>query len=206
MAKTDLPPVDTLREILHLDAENGTLRWKQRPVSFFKTHAHANAWNARYAGREAFTAKNGGGYHHGSIGGITVTAHIVIWALYYGEHTPGLIDHIDGNPSNNRPSNLRAATHGENNRNRRSARGSTSQYLGVYWDKNKSLWRAVIRLEGRPNLIGYFRDEWEAAQAYNATASKHFGEFANPNKKKTRERLAPRAGRATAINEESRYE
>ena len=181
MAKKDLPPIETLREILDLDPAAGKLHWKHRSPSFFKTEANANAWNARYAGKEAFTSKDGNGYHNGCIFSVSTHAHIVVWAIHYGEYPASVVDHADGDPSNNKINNLRLATRQENNRNRRPSRGSSSRYLGVMWRPAKGFWEAAIRFDGKQHFLGYFRDEWEAAQAYNRAASEKFGEFARLN-------------------------
>ena len=90
------------------------------------------------------------------------------------------IDHIDRNSLNNRRSNLRFATKQENQFNRRVGKGS-SIYKGVYWQKSRQNWRAVIRLDGKLRHLGNFFDEKKAALAYNIAASKLFGTFANLN-------------------------
>lgn len=58
----------------------------------------------------------------------------IVWFLVHGEDVPdGLVlDHIDGNPLNNRIENLRAVTQALNARNRCSAKGHYSTpYIGV---------------------------------------------------------------------------
>ncbi|KAA0974837.1 HNH endonuclease signature motif containing protein [Pseudomonas sp. ANT_J28] len=45
--------------------------------------------------------------------------HHVVYELIHGPVPSGVeIDHVDGNPSNNHPDNLRVCTHGENNQNK----------------------------------------------------------------------------------------
>lgn len=91
------------------------------------------------------------------------------------------VDHIDGNGLDCRRSNLREATQEQNTRNRRSARSSTSRFLGVSWYSEKSKWCAQIRINGRNTHLGYFDREENAALAYNFAAHEHFGEFARFN-------------------------
>ena len=91
------------------------------------------------------------------------------------------VDHINHNTLDNRRSNLRLCTNGENKKNSRSAKGSTSKYLGVGWDRHANKWEALIRVNGKQSRIGRFSCEVEAAKAYDAAARKHHGEFANPN-------------------------
>lgn len=108
----------------------------------------------------------------------TVGMHVLI------NRTPkGMVtDHKDGNGLNNTRANLRTATRNQNGQNRAKHQRCTSEFKGVHWDKQKRRWRASIRVNGRLCLIGKFRDEREAAGAYDAAAIEHFGEFARTNK------------------------
>ena len=91
-------------------------------------------------------------------------------------------DHINGNPLDNRKSNLRTCTTAQNNANRIKALGTTSKYNGVHWCKRDTAWIAAIRIDGKKKVLGYFKSEAEAALAYNEAAIKHHGEFALLNK------------------------
>lgn len=97
-----------------------------------------------------------------------------------------LADHVNGDGLDNRRANLRLATRQQNNRNRRPARGSSSRFLGVTWNKSKRRWCAQIThrssADGRRNIyLGAFKSEEEAARAYDAAAFRLSGEFANQN-------------------------
>lgn len=92
-----------------------------------------------------------------------------------------LVDHEDRDKLNNQRYNLRFCVKGQNNTNRRSAKNSSSIYLGVSWAKNRKKWRACIRYNKKAHSIGYFSDEKEAARAYDLEAIIHHGEFANLN-------------------------
>lgn len=92
-----------------------------------------------------------------------------------------LTDHINGNGLDNQRKNLRPATVQQNNRNARKQEGTTSQYKGVCWRKDKKKWNAYIMVDRKRLHLGYFTDEKEAAKAYDAAAKKHFGDFANFN-------------------------
>ena len=83
------------------------------------------------------------------------------------------VDHIDGNPLNNRAVNLRWATPSENLMNRSKHKVSTSKYKGV--SKHGDKWLVHIRNQH----VGLFKDEKEAAIAYNNHAKEQFGVFAN---------------------------
>ena len=89
------------------------------------------------------------------------------------------VDHEDHNGLNCQRHNLRKCVRGENDGNRRKARGA-SQFKGVSWDSSRCVWRACIRIEKTVHL-GYFADEVQAALAYDTAARIRFGAFANCN-------------------------
>lgn len=91
------------------------------------------------------------------------------------------IDHIDGNPMNNRRNNLRICTVGENNCNRKKSNNKTSRYKGVYWSSERAKWISQIKANGKSKRLGQFSDEIKAAHAYNIAALKYHGEFAKLN-------------------------
>lgn len=93
-----------------------------------------------------------------------------------------VVDHIDGDPLNNRRMNLRICTQAGNMRNRRKFKGTlTSKFKGVHKAKASGLWIAKIGFEGKQRHIGCFSTEEEAARAYDQEARRLFGEFARPN-------------------------
>jgi hypothetical protein len=92
------------------------------------------------------------------------------------------VDHINGNKLDNRKSNLRVATRQQQLFNRRANTKNTySKYKGVYWSKEKRLWRALIKKNGVSRHLGYFESEIDAAIAYNTKALELFGKFARLN-------------------------
>lgn len=91
-------------------------------------------------------------------------------------------DHINGNTLDNRRENLRLCTHAENGRNRKKSRGKTSsQYKGVCWNKRERKYRAAIQINKKSKTLGLFRNEEEAALAYNRAAILYHGQFARLN-------------------------
>lgn len=178
-------PVSTLRQLLRCDFETGRLFWLPRGEEWFSDGGHAKAhscakWNAKLAGKEAFTATS----HErkeGRIFGKGYRAHRVIWALAHGEWPSDEIDHINRDPSDNRLTNLRACTHAENMRNQSSTRGSTSRFIGVSKAADRAKWSAIISPQGKAIPLGRFAREEDAARAYDRAAAKHFGAFANLN-------------------------
>jgi len=91
------------------------------------------------------------------------------------------VDHINGNPLDNRRVNLRVCSNAENIRNRRKNANSTSGYKGVCLDKRsngKTPWRARVKNDGKIHHIGYFATAEAAALAYDTAARELHGEFA----------------------------
>lgn len=91
------------------------------------------------------------------------------------------IDHKDGNPLNNRRSNLRFCTSSENSCNSRKRKNTTSIYKGVSLDKKTGMWNCAISKSRKTYTLGLFSSEKEAAEAYNEKALELHGEFAKLN-------------------------
>lgn len=98
-------------------------------------------------------------------------------SLHNGE-MPREIDHIDGNPANNRIDNLRSATHAQNLANTKRRRDNTSGYKGVRLHKSSGLWNARIKAGDKVHSLGYFKTAELAGAAYADAAAKYFGQFA----------------------------
>ncbi len=98
-------------------------------------------------------------------------------------------DHKDHDGLNNQRNNLRIATQQQNVMNRRSAKDSSSIYLGVSISKIKDnygiykyhYWQSSITINKKRISLGIFKKEEDAALAYNEKAKEIFGEFANLN-------------------------
>ena len=107
--------------------------------------------------------------------------HRVIYAIYHNlelDQLPRVIDHIDRNPQNNSPSNLRAASYAQNRINCDLNKNNTSGVKGVHRIKDDKLWKAQIKVAGEQLYLGYFEDLEEAKKAYQEAAVEYFGEFA----------------------------
>ena len=92
------------------------------------------------------------------------------------------VDHINKDKLDNRRSNLRICTHRQNCSNSsKSKNRKTSIYKGVYFDKERQLWQAKIKVNYKNVYLGRFPIETQAAKAYNNAALKYFGIFASVN-------------------------
>lgn len=73
-----------------------------------------------------------------------------------------VVDHIDGNPKNNRRSNLRVCTQSENLCNRSFMTNNNSGCIGVRWSKNRFKWEVEIRKDKKRIHLGRWSDYNEA--------------------------------------------
>lgn len=106
---------------------------------------------------------------------------IYLHRLVLNPKTGELIDHINGNKLDNRKENLRLCTNQQNTFNSKKQKNCSSKYKGVCWDKNKNKWLSQIRINEKHVQIGRYKNEIDAAKAYNEVAKKYFGEFAKLN-------------------------
>ena len=113
-----------------------------------------------------------GQYLQVGIGGKMFLMHRIIAEAFLGDfYSLPQVDHIDNNGTNNDISNLRMATCQFNSHaGRRKAKGCSSQYRGVSWEKNCKKWRAQCMVDGKKKNLGSFDDEREAAIARDSYA------------------------------------
>ena len=109
-------------------------------------------------------------------------AHRVVYCLHHGRD-PGnyFIDHIDGNPSNNSPTNLRLATQTQNMRNVRRLRANNkSGQHGVRFVTVGGIdyWKASVHLDGKQIHLGSYGTKEEAIAARQVAERFLYGDFA----------------------------
>ena len=172
------PPREYLRECLDYDPETGSFSWKHRPQEHFKTLGGYRKFNLSHAGEPALTSDDGQGYLHGKISfegrGYKLKCHIVAWLIHSDDDLPEIIDHANRDRTDNRWVNLRAASHADNSRNRRSL---NPHGKGIKPRPNGKF-QAHITIDGRKKTLGTFTTLVEANVAYQQAAITHHGNFA----------------------------
>lgn len=126
------------------------------------------------AGYKYVTVQWGGKY-------TSLKAHRLAWLLETGDWPEGIIDHKNGDRTDNRIENLRVATQGQNLRNRPTPVNNSSGYKGVHFRSNKNCFVSQIRKNGVGRVREGFTCRKEAALQYNLWAEELFGEFAYYN-------------------------
>lgn len=105
-------------------------------------------------------------------------AHRLAWLYMTGHFPNGILDHIDGDRTNNRWDNLREASFSQNAMNGRHRSNNTSGYKGVSFDKKYQKYEAYIWKDNRKKFLGFFDCPQEASMAYQRASEVMHGEYA----------------------------
>jgi len=115
---------------------------------------------------QAMGSKRWDGYVRIRIDQRTYYGHRLAWFWAHNEWPPEEIDHIDGNPSNNRLSNLRAVSRAVNQENiRKPPRHNTTKLLGASRAAGGKF-MAALMVRKRQVYLGTFSTAEEAHAAY----------------------------------------
>jgi len=100
------------------------------------------------------------------INNVLYLAHRLVWLYVHGEFPSKIIDHINGNPTDNRICNLRSVTHKINLENQRKPKSKNNMFLGVTFEKRRKHWVAQIYANNKHIHIGSFSNQHDAHKAY----------------------------------------
>ena len=155
----------TVRLLLDYDKYSGAFSWLPRDRSMFADNRQFNTWNSRFAHARAGHQRADGYVCIRVLTG-SFLAHRLAWLHTFGHWPTAEVDHINGNPIDNRIENLRDVSHKMNGQNvRKPSAASTTKVLGVY-QRPSGRFAASIHVDGRGKAIGLFGSPEEAHEAY----------------------------------------
>ena len=149
----------TLKSLLHYDRASGVFRW-----------LNSSGGRAR-RGSEA-GCKRPDGYIKIRVNGRQFLAHRLAWLYEFGRMPDEIMDHINGDRSDNRIENLREASYSLNQQNKKIMSINTSGFVGVS-RRSGSRWRAYITIDSKFISLGSFPTAEEASAAYLAAKRDH---------------------------------
>lgn len=115
------------------------------------------------------------GYTDIGISGKYYKRHRLIYIMHFG-FIKNEIDHIDGNPSNDKIENLQDISHEENMRKAKFRSNNNSGCTGVSRCKNGK-WKAYIMVLGKQKTIGRFKNKSIAFQKRKEAEEKYYINF-----------------------------
>lgn len=142
---------EQLRELLHYNPETGDFTWKR-------------SRGPKKAGSRAGHATD---YWRIEIDQRPYMAHRLAWFYVHGSWPERDLDHINGDPLDNRIKNLRDVDASINLQNQvRRPKHNTTGFWGVSWSEAHHKFIAQITTNGKKMHLGYFTDAAEAQAVY----------------------------------------
>lgn len=132
--------VERLRSLLRYNPRTGVFVWVAR--------SSPHSLNI-VIGTQAGAPTKDGNYGRIMVDGVRYYTHVLAWLYMTGDVPTDEVDHRDRTRSNNRWSNLRAATRKQNTENR--------DVEGVDWMPRLGKWRARIFHNGHSRYLGVFK-------------------------------------------------
>lgn len=172
---------------LNYDPLSGVFTWRtDRPQSHFKTYNAFRVYQGKYSGKVAGCVQSNGSVDYVTIRiqGKLHLAHRLAWLFVHGT-VPPLLDHEDGDGTNNKLANLRVSDKVNNGKNSKMKSNNTSGVTGVYWNKANSNWVAEGHctedgVKRKKSLGSYYeledakkaREDWEKENQYSSRHGK----------------------------------
>ena len=160
-----------VKSVLDYDPNTGIFYWKSREDIHPST-------NAKFAGKVAGSIKRGRTPHiRIKLQQVDFQAHRLAWLIVHGYWPTMDLDHIDGNPQNNKIINLRYTNASLNGMNRGKQLNNTTGLKGVVFDKSRNKFAARIKVNQKMINLGRFDCVAAAHFAYQIACDKIHGEF-----------------------------
>ena len=139
---------DELKQILSYDKNTGHFSWLIKKNGM----------------KDTVGTVNSDGYICIGINGKIYKSHRLAWLYTYGVLPKGVIDHINGDKSDNRISNLRDVSSKINSQNMRRSKSnnSVSTIPGVYQEKRSLRYRVKLNINGKQKCFGNYITKEEA--------------------------------------------
>ena len=157
-------------EILTQDYLNQIFEYKDG-ILYWKVDRKPNKIKGKAAG-----CLDGKGYLQVKINNILHKNHRIIYLMKNG-NLPKNLDHIDGNPLNNKIENLRPCTISQNTMNSKISARNKSGIKGVEWHKRLKKWVVRIQVDGIRKYFGSYNDIDYAKFVADAMRYKYHKEF-----------------------------
>lgn len=148
-----------------LEYRDGFLFWKERIALCLQE------------GRKAGTRHDKTGYMRIQIQRKQYMVHRIVFLMHHG-YLPKVVDHIDGNRSNNCIENLRAASYSQNSMNSKIGMKNTSGFKNVCWCRFREKWVVSLKLNGKLKRLGYYDDLELADLVATEARDKFFKQYA----------------------------
>jgi hypothetical protein len=174
----ELPSQEFLKECFDYNEITGDLIWKEREFGLLGlTDRSIKCFNSKYAGT-IVGGKTSGGYIRFELFNKKYLAHRIIYQMCYSiEKLPDdyVIDHRDGNSSNNLIDNLKLATRIENGVNKKISCNNTSGATGIGIADNGK-YTSSLRIDGKNIRFGTFDTLDEAVRARRIKLEERYNE------------------------------
>lgn len=123
------------------------------------------------------------GYRRIMVSGVTLQAHRIVWIYMTGSWPVDQIDHINGDRSDNRFSNLREVNNSDNSKNQKVRVDNESGIAGVRFRKDCGKWQARVSVNGNRVSLGHF-DDIKSAELARLEANIKYGFHENHGRAK----------------------
>ncbi len=154
---------EELKELIQYDPFKGIVTWKIKPCK--------NILAGSRAGAVVKSRKKS--YRSIRIKGVVKREHCWIWYLVTGVYPDNEIDHLNGDGTDNRWSNIRKVNPSINRHNCRRFSNNKSGITGVFWSDKKNTWFVTFCINKKQKRIAQRIDFFEACCIRKSLENKH---------------------------------